>query len=779
MKRKDITYRQVKITADRLFHSGENPTVDRVYELLKDVGTRKSIAGHLQKWWGETGKNGQEQITNDASMNINDESMTGEPNSQLLNQFAVNEENKKTVSLLRATLEATEDGILLVDRQGKFMDWNMQFMRLANLPPDLLEEADEESAVQYIFSRLKDPEELMKLMMRLAQNPEEKGDVGETHLLDGTILERYTQPLLVNGQIEGRVWSFRDVTQRRIAENELRLRNRAVEASLNGVAIVNNDETQTISYVNPAFAKITGFTPEEAVGQPLNFLQGQDSNAPHTKAVQLAFKNANEEQVILKSFRKDGTMFWNEMSIAPVRDENNDVTHFAVIVHDITERKAMEEQLIHQATHDMLTSLPNRALLQDRIQQGIVFAKRNQGQVAILFLDLDRFKNVNDSLGHKMGDELLRAVSERLKHHVREGDTVARLGGDEFIIVLSALHHEEDSIQMAQKLLNVLREPFHIEERDLRITTSIGVSRFPMDGHDADSLIRHADTAMYKAKDEGRDNFRFFTKDMNRQVMQRLQLENDLRIAIEEHQFFINYQPVTDLQDGHVVSAEALIRWNHPSSGLISPTEFIPLAEETGLILPIGEEVMENACRQAKAWQDSGLPKIQIAVNVSYRQLQHGNLTELVARVLHETQLPPECLVLELTESILMDRVEDTIGKLNELKNLGVMLAIDDFGTGFSSLSYIKQLPVDKIKIDRAFIHDLLSDPDDEAITLAIIAMAKSLNLEVVAEGAETSEVMDFLRDHHCDYAQGFYFSKPIEPQMFEKLLRESTGRLQ
>jgi diguanylate cyclase (GGDEF)-like protein/PAS domain S-box-containing protein len=653
------------------------------------------------------------------------------------------------------------------------VDCNQKLIELLNVPPEILSEGDENVALKYFAQVLEDPNEIFQIMQDLAKHPEKSGNLSDAKFKDGRIVERYSQPQIVNGKIVGRVFSFRDVTEKRKAEEELRLRNRAIESSTQGVIITNSKDGKII-YCNPAFEKITGYKPEEVLGRTVDFLTADDKDQAEIKSIHLAYKELRDEMAVLRSYRKDGTLFWNEMRLAPVVDPSNQVKHFVGIIDDITERKAMEEQLIHQATHDALTDLPNRILLKDRIHQITLFARREKSIAAVLFLDLDRFKYVNDSLGHQVGDDLLCAVASRLSKCLRDTDSIARIGGDEFVIILSPLQSERDGMRVAQKLLEEVKKPFHLEGRELSITTSIGISCYPKDGLDAESLIRNSDTAMYQAKDNGRDTFQFFTDDMNKRVTERLLLENNLRRALEREEFEMWYQPVVDLKTEKIIGVEALLRWDHPQRGYISPLEFVPMAEEIGLIIPLGNWIMETACRQQLAWEKHGLPSISMSINVSGRQLQQDSFVEEVSKVLQKTKINPNNIVLELTESMLMDPTPEFIVKLESLKKLGIQLAIDDFGTGYSSLGYLKRLPVDKIKIDRVFIHDVHKSPDSSAIAMAIIAMSKSLKLRVVAEGAEQKEEIQFLKKFQCDEVQGYYFSKPIKSDACEQLIREN-----
>ncbi len=439
---------------------------------------------------------------------------------------------------------------------------------------------------------------------------------------------------------------------------------------------------------------------------------------------------------------------------------------------DITEQRRVEERIRHMAHHDALTELPNRTLLHDRIGQAIAQSQRNRRVAALLFIDLDRFKNVNDSLGHQVGDGLLRTVAEQLVSCTRGTDTVARIGGDEFVVVLTDLNQAEDAAMVAQKALEALSQTFKIDNHELHITPSIGICIYPHDGEDVETLMRNADTAMYYAKEKGRNNYQFFTRQMNIAAQQRLLLENDLRHALEREEFTLYYQPQLDLGTGGIVGFEALIRWRHPQRGMVPPSEFIPVAEETGLINPIGEWVLREACSQARAWQDAGYPRLQASVNCSAQQFRLEGVVDTVARTLQQTGLPATCLELELTESVIIEHTEQVIVRFEALDSMGVQLSIDDFGTGYSSLSYLKRFPIHELKIDQSFVRDISTDPDDAAIVSAIIAIAHSLGLEVVAEGVETAEQLAFLKSLGCDRAQGYYFSKPLPADEFLKLLR-------
>jgi diguanylate cyclase (GGDEF)-like protein/PAS domain S-box-containing protein len=461
-----------------------------------------------------------------------------------------------------------------------------------------------------------------------------------------------------------------------------------------------------------------------------------------------------------------------------VLDEFMNVTRVIGVNMDITERKQAEQSLrssearmTHSAEHDFLTGLPNRMLLNDRVNRAIALAPRHRKKVAVLFLDLDGFKHINDSLGHSTGDKLLQSIAARLGSCVRSTDTVSRQGGDEFVVLLSEVEHEEDPAITARRMLRAVADPHSIDGHDLHVTTSIGVSVYPDDGRDAETLIKNADTAMYQAKENGRQNYRFFKPAMNVRAVERQSIEESLRRALERQEFTLHYQPKVNLKSGQITGAEALIRWAHPTRGLLYPAQFIPVAEDCGLILPIGNWVLREACRQARTWEDAGLPLTTMAVNISAIEFRNENFLKGVFAALTDTKLEPRSLELELTEGVLMKHVDSTESVLKALRATGVQLAVDDFGTGYSSLSYLRRFSVDALKIDQSFVRQITTASRETAIVTAVISMGRSLNLRVVAEGVETQEELTFLQAHLCDEAQGYYFSRPVPPHQFATLL--------
>ncbi len=473
-----------------------------------------------------------------------------------------------------------------------------------------------------------------------------------------------------------------------------------------------------------------------------------------------------------------GTERWLESHAAPLVAEDGTVSMLA-ITRDITERKRAEARLSYLAHYDSLTGMPNRMLFADRLQQAMFDADRHERLVGVVFLDLDRFKNINDSLGHDAGDQMLQEVSARLATVVRKGDTAARLSGDEFTFVLADMGHVDDAARVAQKILEVFAKPFHILGRELFMTASLGITLYPFDDKDVLGLLRNADVAMYRAKELGRNNYQFYTAQMTAKAVEVLALESDLNRALENDELVLHYQPIIDLNSGELLGMEALVRWQHPHRGMVPPLDFIPLAEETGLIVPIGKWVLRTACKQTRLWHDAGLPKLHIAVNFSVRQFRHNHIAAMVGEALEYAGLEAKYLDVELTESILMEQAESSVNTLRDLHAAGICLSIDDFGTGYSSLSYLRRFPINILKIDRSFVNDITTDPDDAAIVVMIIAMARTLGLRTIAEGVEDVEQLNFLREQGCYAAQGYFIARPMPAADFERWVRAYDGSAQ
>ncbi len=480
----------------------------------------------------------------------------------------------------------------------------------------------------------------------------------------------------------------------------------------------------------------------------------------------------------LEVYRKDGSKRWVLANVRAVSNADGRVVLHEGTAEDITERKLAEARVQFLAYYDALTELPNRTLLRDRILVALASARRHHEKVALLFLDIDHFKTINDSLGHSIGDLLLKEVAQRLKKWTRAPDTVARLGGDEFLVLMTAITETAAAVMVAERIVKSMAAEFVVQGHSLSVTCSLGISIFPDNGEDIEALFKNADLAMYSAKEHGRNTTRVFTKEMNVQAMERMTLESSLRLAVERNEFFLVYQPQEDLRTGEIIGCEALLRWRHPELGLIAPNRFIPVAESSGLILPIGEWVLKTACAQARLWQDQGLLLLPVAVNVSAVQFRQKGFLRVIETVLLETGLAPQYLELELTESLILSNTNVVLSMLRQLKEMGVRLSIDDFGTGYSSLSYLKQFPVYKLKIDGSFVRDVIEDRDDAAIVSSILSMAKNLGLKVVAECVENEEQVSFLRAHKCDEIQGYYFSQPLPANEFAEKLRSEFKAL-
>ena len=594
-----------------------------------------------------------------------------------------------------------------------------------------------------------------------------------------------TKTVLIFGTLLGLLlaaaasWNVqRDSSRRGVAEDALFLEKERAQVTLNciGDAVICTDVSGNITFLNLVGERMTGWSGHEAAGRPVTevfrIIDGT-TRQPVPDPMEMAV--AQNRAVALTAncvlLRRDGSESPIEDSAAPIHDRTGLVTGAVIVFHDVTATRAMSLQMAYSAQHDFVTGLPNRVLLDDRISQSITLARRQDRAIAVLFLDLDHFKYINDSLGHAIGDQLLQCVSERLQASVRCSDTVSRQGGDEFVILLSEIAYPKDAATSARKILRSLSAPCSIAGHDLHIDGSIGISIYPADGGDAETLIKNADTAMYHAKEQGRNNFQFFAAEMNLKSVQRQSLESGLRRALERDEFLLHYQPKVDLVTGEITGVEALIRWQHPDLGLVPPSQFVPIAEDCGLILPIGRWVLREACQQAHKWETAGLPFKRISVNVSASEFRGKRFFEGVATILTETGFDPRRLDLELTEGVLMSNAKSTGAILQALKSMGVHLAVDDFGTGYSSLSYLRQFPIDVLKIDQSFVRQITADPDDSTIVSAIIDMGKNLKQRVIAEGIETQEQLSFLQAHQCAEGQGYFFSEPLAAAELAQLL--------
>lgn len=562
-------------------------------------------------------------------------------------------------------------------------------------------------------------------------------------------------------------------------DQSLRLLQRAVEASSNGFVITDPRQPgNPIVYVNPAFERLTGYAAHEAVGTNGRLLQRNEFNQPGLEEIRAALREQREGHAIVRNYRKDGSLFWNELHIAPLFDRDGVLTHFVGIQNDITNRMRYEKQLAHQAKHDVLTGLPNRSLFEDRLHQALIHANRSQREVAVVFVDLDHFKEINDKLGHEFGDRLLITVAERLTRCLRENDTVARQGGDEFVLILCDAADPQAITLTLQRIIASIAQPVCFDGQELAVTCSVGASVYPVDGKDPQSLLKHADIAMYRAKAQGRNSFQFYTAALNARASERLSREKSLRLAIERHEFVLRFQPQVDLRSGRITRVEALPLWRHPEDGLLAPADFMPLAEETGLSVALGEWVLSTACAQIRSWLDAGLPAPAVAVNLSPLMFRHHALARGVERVLRASRLAPQYLALEIPERLVTAQAENAISTLAQLKTLGVPLALDDFGTGGSSLACLKQLPLDQLKIDPSFVRNITTDSGDAAIARSVIALAHNLGWRAIAEGVDNAAQMAYLRAQSCDEMQGCLLTRPLEAEEVTALLDAGRGQV-
>lgn len=586
-------------------------------------------------------------------------------------------------------------------------------------------------------------------------------------------VERCDQPCEISPQELGALMaagrSFGVAIQRETSGARLRQAMIAFESAAEGI-VITDDECRIIA-INRGFTEITGYLEEEVKGQVPNELNPDHIDPEMYREIRLTLVEEGRWRGEVTNHRKNGEIFTEWVTITTVRDEEDRIINYVGVFADISDTKQAQQTLHEMVNHDALTGLPNRRLLNELTFHALKRAEREKSSLAILFIDLDRFKVINDTLGHQVGDKLLIEVSNRLNNVMRDSDTVARLGGDEFLVMMDSLRDVEDASRVAKKIVSSLQSEFVIDGKEIFIGASVGISVYPGDGHDVDNLIKAADIAMYQVKSEGKNNYRFYSADLSENAVERFTMESQLRRALERQQFEIYYQPQVSLETGRIIGAEALVRWQHPELGVVSPAKFIPLAEETGLVVQIGEWVLRETARQVVEWAGRGLALQSISVNVSGVQVQRSNFADTVYGILVETGCEPSVLELEITESIVMHNTENVISVFNKIKEPGVRLAIDDFGTGYSSLSYLKRLPLDKLKIDQSFVRELTLNADDKAIANAVIALGRSLNLKVIAEGVETAEQMSTLTEMGCDDAQGYLFGRPVPASSFAEMM--------
>jgi diguanylate cyclase (GGDEF)-like protein/PAS domain S-box-containing protein len=675
-------------------------------------------------------------------------------------------------AVFRSIFEQAAVGITLTQLDGKYFRANRKFASMLGYTPEELCAMD--------FSAVTHPDDLADDMEQV--NRLLAGEI-ETYSLEKRYLHKNGHVIWSNLTVslrrdeKGRPVHFialmEDITQRKAAENELLHQKQLTESIIDSLPVniyLKNNDGRYLLF-NKEAARTAGVSKEEAIGKTDFDIFPEETAKIILQDDRQSLLEGSGAMREVPIVSQDGQR--TMLSSKRIIDIGNGSPKLLGFSFDITERKRTEQRAHFLATHDPLTGLPNRNLLQDRLEHAIELAHRSRQMVAILFMDLDRFKLINDSLGHKAGDELLKIMAGRLRQAIREGDTVARLGGDEFVVLLEEVKSEDEVALVAEKILALLLEPVHLNNQEVAISTSIGISIYPRDHQAAETLLKDADIAMYHAKSDGGNHFRYFDSHMNALALQRLSTETRLRKALELEQVVLHYQPFVDLKTGNITGMEVLMRWNDPVKGLVGPDQFISIAEETGLIVSLGRKVLHEACRQHQEWQQKGFTGLLISVNLSAKQFGPFNLVKAVREVLAETGMSPSSLKLEITESELMQDVDRAKDTLCELSQMGVTLAIDDFGTGYSSLSYLKTLPINTLKVDRSFVHDVASDEDDAAIVSATISMAHHMGLEVIAEGVENSSQVDFLRQHECDRAQGYYFSRPLSSHEMEFLLQQ------
>ncbi|MEX5746803.1 EAL domain-containing protein [Massilia sp. X63] len=663
-------------------------------------------------------------------------------------------------------IEALPCVFYVIDQSGHLLLWNHQLEQALEMEAEELPTSN----VKFFFDEKERPQIVEKILSAFE-------DGGSTHEAELVGKHGKRTPCLFRcsrGQLGNVTVIFgtgMDITARKQAELGLRVRERAIYSSLNAIVITHCEgDEHRIEYVNPAFEQITGYALAEIKGKDPRFMKIEGCDERERDRIREALRRREGVRVVLRNKRKNGEVFWNDLRIDPVSNGDGEITHFVGVINDITEARHYERRLHHLAHHDPLTGLANRTLLQDRLRFAVDHAALHDCMVALAFLDLDNFKHINDNFGHAAGDAVLREVAQRLRACMREEDTIARMGGDEFVLLICNPSSHAQVADLIERVRRSVMAPVAVNGLDIQPATSIGVSVFPADGDSPEQMMRAADAAMYHAKSLGKNNFQFYSAELNQIVHEHLMLEANLSRAIREHELVLDYQPKVDLRSGKVVGAEALVRWRHPVEGVIPPERFIPVAEETGLIVPLGDWVIDEACRALKAMEALGLGEFVIAVNLSARQLRQRQFAARLGDKLRQHGVGPGKLELEVTESQLMDHPDEARETLAQLKALGVRLAIDDFGTGYSSLSHLQKFPVDTIKIDRSFLGDVGHD-GHLVITRAIIALGHNLKLKVIAEGVETREQIAFLRQHDCDQMQGYYFSPALSRETLQDML--------
>ncbi|MCE1225873.1 MAG: EAL domain-containing protein [Geobacteraceae bacterium] len=693
---------------------------------------------------------------------------------------------QNTKQQLRDIIDFLPDATFVIDNDKKVVIWNRAMEKMTGVPKEeMIGKGDHEYTIPFYGTRRTQLLDLFDVddedLKAKYANIRRTGEIldAETFcpaLYDGAGAYVWATgvPLYdANGQRIGAIESIRDISERKKNEDFLRKLTHGIEHSASAVLIT--DLQGTIEYVNKKFTQLTGYSPEEAIGRNPRILKSDVTPREVFDNLWKTILSGQEWRGELLNRRRTGEVYWSIASISPLHNEQGEITHFIANVEDINERKNAEATIERLAYFDPLTDLPNRRMLQDRLDLALRRSRRQATGAALLYLDLDSFKHINDSLGHPAGDKLLREMASRFTQTLRDDDVVCRLGGDEFAVVLHDIRHEQDVVSIAQKLLDTASEPLQLEGREVAVTSSVGIALYPKDGTDAKALGKHADIALYHAKAEGKNTFRFFSEELNNNLRDRMAMEHGLRHVLDRGELELHYQPKVSVANGQVTGVEALLRWNSPEFGLVSPMRFIPLAEETRQIIPIGDWVLRTACRQQLLWQQQGI-KLNMAVNLSAVQFKSPTLIERIAALIDETGIQPENLELELTESALVDKPDDAVRVLEQLRSLGCGISIDDFGTGYSSLSYLKNFPVTILKIDRSFVRDLAHDSGDRAIAQSVVSLATNLDMKTVAEGVEEPEQLEILKQIGCTYIQGFIHSRPVPADQIPAVVKRVGG---
>lgn len=675
------------------------------------------------------------------------------------------EKIKASEKELRNIFRDMQDTYYRTDNEGRFV-------RLSESVKELLGYEVDELLGKKVKDIHVDSRGRLKLLKKLEQLGTANGFDAPLKHKDGSIVWGSSNSHYCrddDDNIVGVEGMIRDMSQHRESELQMRKMSSALEQSADMIVITDNQGV--VEYINPAVETITGYSFKEVVGGTFNIVKSGKQSDDFYKNLWTTILAGEVFRDVLINKKKNGDLYYEEKTITPIKNNQGQIINFVGTGRDITSRMENEERLSFMAHHDALTELPNRILFMDRLSQSLAHATRYAKRVAVLFVDLDRFKNINDTLGHDVGDKILIQLASRLRKNIRRGDTVARLGGDEFAILLNDIETEQVVSQLTKMVLLALEQPLEVEGREFFVTASIGISLFPNDGSESGTLLRNADIAMYKAKDMGKNNYQFYSADMSARAFQRLTMENSLRRALEREEFILFYQPQFNLKTNKISGVEALLRWQHPDLGMVMPNDFIPLLEETGLINQVGDWIVGEACRQMKVWSASGFSDLMMSVNISGRQFHDKGFIGKIEACISASGVSPNMIEMEITESVLMENQERTVTALELLEKMGFRIAIDDFGTGYSSFGYLRRFRVDTLKVDQSFIHDVIENADDAAITSAIIAMAHSLKLNVIAEGVETQQQLAFLRKHDCDCVQGYLLSRPLPADELTKLL--------